>query len=81
MRVKGDDDEDVEFIINSSHQSWEHDDFVPFEDDEDENARYVGFANQAEHDIEDGFLPKDILDYMYDEQLFHHIYDQLYDHI
>ncbi len=62
------DDEEVVFTVNSSQQSWEHDDFVPFEDDEDENARYENARfDPAKHDIEDEFLPQDFFDDMYDE--------------
>jgi hypothetical protein len=76
-----DDDEEMKIIVNSSKQSWENDDFVSFEDDENENARhaknakYAKYAKHAkhenydfaEHDIDTDFLPEDFFDRMYDE--------------
>ncbi len=78
-RVEGDDDDDddeeMKIIVNPSKQSWENDDFVSFEDDEDENAGHAANAeyaehenyDPAEHDIDAEFLPGDFFDRMYDE--------------
>ncbi len=69
------DDEEMKFMINRlSQQSWKQADFVSFEDDENENARYAKQAKQveharydfAEHDIDQEFLLEDFFD-MYDE--------------
>ncbi len=66
------DDEEMKFMINrSSQQSWEQADFVPFEDDENENAGQAEHFEHAgydlpEHDIDQEFLPEDFFDDMYD---------------
>jgi hypothetical protein len=46
-------EEDVNFIVNSSQSSWKNEDFVSFADDENENARY---AKHKKHDIYNEFL-------------------------
>ncbi len=64
-----DDDEEMKFMINnrSSQQSWKQADFVSFEDNENENAKYARQAkyDSAEHDIDQEFLPEDFFDDMY----------------
>ncbi len=84
-RVKRSDDDDddkkMKIIVNSSKQSWENDDFVSFEDDENENAKHARNAKYAKHarharhknydlakhDIDTEFLLEDFFDCMYDE--------------
>jgi hypothetical protein len=64
------DDEEMKFMINwSSQQSWEQADFVSFEDDENENAKYAKQARYdlAEHDIERKFFLENFFDDMYDK--------------
>ncbi len=66
-------DEKMKFMINrsSSQQSWKQADFVSFDDDENENARYAKQAryaryNLAKHDIDQKFLFENFFDDMYD---------------
>ncbi len=70
MNENRDDDEEMKFMINnrSSQQSWKQADFVSFEDDENENAKYARQAkyNFAEHDIDQKFLLENFFDDMYD---------------
>jgi hypothetical protein len=64
----------MKFQINSSQSSFATDDFISFEDDENENenARYAEYARHARHaphadfNIEDEFLPGDFFD-IYDK--------------
>ncbi len=55
------DNEDVEFILNQPKSSWMDEDFVAFEDSENDDAGEgnAGYAGHAEHDIADEFWPGD----------------------
>jgi hypothetical protein len=77
--IEEDDDDDLEFVVDKFDD--DEDDFISFEDENENESENVSHARHARHDnlrtnhsIDDEFNPRDFLDDMNDERAFEALY-------